>query len=271
MLSQVIKRKQTEFKANNRGLYRLLLGVACLIAPVLLLLAPVPGAMLLADSTHSRLLGIGMLASLGIVSTCLYWYRWKGDELNYWRYVYGHRVWPRHLSAYIKHHPFYALVVVAGAWKAQPTPASFALYLLASALLFGLCFFLSAKLIRGLRQSQIWLSRGREIGLLLSLADRSWYLKQALQTGLLLLMTALLVATQNHKVFIIGGGICLAMNIYLGRSGYKRLTLCLQQHQGFFNYLGPALYTRLTRLNLSLNAIQPGLAGLLFVAGVSWN
>ena len=136
---------------------------------------------------------------------------------------------------------------------------------------FGLCFFLSAKLIRGLRQSQIWLSRGREIGLLLSLADRSWYLKQALQTGLLLLMTALLVATQNHKVFIIGGGICLAMNFYLGRSGYKRFTLCLQQHQGFFNYLGPALYTRLTRLNLSLNAIQPGLAGLLFVAGVSWN
>ena len=110
------------FRAAHPSFNYLVLGSSIFALPLLLLFAPLPGYLLM-DVTRldGQVLGATLFLILALVLSQFYWYWWRVEQLQYFRYLHGRwRYWWLHLQAFSPYACTYC--VVALAVVLQPLP-----------------------------------------------------------------------------------------------------------------------------------------------------
>jgi hypothetical protein len=143
MISLATKRKKQLFKESNVSLYRLLFVIVCLITPILLIFAPLPGYLLNESEYLSvKLFAVSFFIFLSFTESFLYWRFWSRKELLYLIYLQGKN---STLVKYAMHftftRTFFFIFVFSAFFKVQVSIASL-LYVFACYSLLLLTFII---------------------------------------------------------------------------------------------------------------------------------
>ena len=149
LINLALTRKKLIFKKNNITLYRLLLVLALLIAPILLFLAPLPGFILNGSSPLLvKVITLLFFILIAYIENLTYWKYWSRKELFYLIYSYGEiRSLIKHALGFIRSSIFFFVIAFAAFVKISITIGSI-FYILAcySLLLFIFIIFYKIKI-----------------------------------------------------------------------------------------------------------------------------
>ncbi|WP_219012475.1 hypothetical protein [Shewanella algae] len=119
MINFAIRRKRRDFKEGNLELYRILAILFYLISPIMLILAPLPGYLLIeSDYFYVKLFSVLFFTVLSLVESFLYLSFWSRKELLYFIYSQGRvRAFFSHLTYFISTRVLFAVFVFSAFFR----------------------------------------------------------------------------------------------------------------------------------------------------------
>lgn len=145
MINFAIRRKRRDFKEGNLELYRILAILFYFISPIMLILAPLPGYLLIeSDYFNVKLFSVLFFTILSLVESFLYLGFWSRKELLYFIYLQGRvRAFFSHLTYFLSTRVLFAIFVFSAFFRVDFFHLS---YVVTCYSLLFLMFFCSYKI-----------------------------------------------------------------------------------------------------------------------------